>query len=524
MPGLSCEPLTPTAFLERSARVFGDRIAVIDGDRRCTYRELYQRCRRLAGVLVSAGATAGSRVAVLAPNTGVLLEAHYGVPLAGAVLVTLNIRQSPEELAYIVEHSGASVLLYDYELGDAARQLEGLVSTRLRLVESNGPSREYEELLAGAPPVATPVEDELSVLSINYTSGTTGKPKGVMYHHRAAYLQSIAMAWHAGLAPESVFLWTLPMFHGHGWCFTWAVTAAGGTHLCLRKVVPADIWRLMREEGVTHLCAAPTVLTMLAYHPAAEVDPPPRPIQVCTGGGPPSPALLRRLADLHVDVAHMYGMTESHGPIALCEWRPEWDALPLERRAQLKARQGVETITAQPMRVLAADGRDVASDGKAVGEVAIRGNSLMLGYYKDPAATERAAPDGWFRTGDLGVMHPDGYVEISDRAKDIIISGGENIASVEVENAVATHPAVRQAAVIAAPDEKWGEVPEAYVELKDDHTVTEEELIHHVRGLLAHFKAPRRIVFGPLPTTSTGKVQKFLLRDKAWTGTEKRVH
>lgn len=517
------EPLTPTIFLERSARVFPNRPAIIDGDRRFTYREFYERCRRFAGALNAMGASDGARVAVLAPNTRVLLEAHYGVPLAGAVLVTLNVRQTSDELAYIVEHSGASVLLYDHESSDVALRVGELVSCRLRLIEADGARDEYEGWLAAADPFTAPVTDERALLAINYTSGTTGTPKGAMYHHRGAFLQSLSMAWHSGLQMDSVFLWTLPMFHGHGWCFTWAVTAAGATHLCLRKVIPDEVWRLVRLEGVTHFNAAPTVLSMLAYHPAAKTGVL-RTLQVGAGGAPLSPALLERMYELHINITHLYGMTESLGPVTLCEWRAEWDQLPLAQRAELKARQGVETIVSQRIRVLSEQGRDVPADGQTVGEVALRGNNLMLGYYNDPEATEQAIEDGWFRTGDLGVMHPDGYLEVSDRAKDVIISGGENIASVEVERAIVGHPAVLQAAVIAAPDDKWGEVPEAYVELKAGAAASEAEIIEHVRACIAHFKAPKRVHFGPLPTTATGKVQKFLLRERAWAAQGKRVH
>ncbi len=516
---LSFEPLTPTAFLERSAFVFGDRPAVIDGGFRCTYRELWERATRLAGGLAALGVTRGDRVAVLCPNTHVLLEAHFGVPLAGAALVAMNWRLTPEELAYIVR---SRILLYDRGFQPSARRTAELVGEGLELVAAGGREDEYEALVSAAAPVALPVTDERSLLSINYTSGTTGKPKGVMYHHRGAYLQALAMAYHARLDPGTVFLWTLPMFHCNGWCFTWAVTAAGGIHLCLPRLDPAEVWRLVREEGVSHFNAAPSVLSALASHPDA--TPAPRPVRVCTGGAPPSPTLLARMSELNMQVTHLYGLTETFGPITICEWRPEWDALPLEEQSRLKARQGVGNVIACRMRVVDAEGRDVPADGATMGEVAVRGNDLMLGYYRDPEATASAAPDGWFRTGDLGVMHPDGYVELKDRAKDIIISGGENVASIEVEQAIMSHPAVLEAAVIAAPDERWGEVPAAYVALKEGATVTEEEIIRHVRERLAHFKAPRRVTFGPLPKTSTGKIQKYLLREQAWAGHDKRIH
>jgi fatty-acyl-CoA synthase len=520
MQELSFEPLTPTKFLERAAFVFGDRVAVVDGGTRSTYGELWERAGRLAGALRSLGVRPGERVAVLAPNTRLLLEAHYGVPMAGGVIVALNVRLSPVELAYIVDHSGADTLLYNGELEPTARKVTELVPCDLRLVDST----EYETLLDEATPLLLPVGDERDLLSINYTSGTTGRPKGVMYHHRGAYLQALAMAFHGRLDPATVFLWTLPMFHCNGWCFTWAVTAAGGRHLCLPKVEPESVWRSIREEGVTHFNAAPTVLISIANHPAAEQGPAPRPIRVCTGGAPPSPTLLARIAELNMEVVHLYGLTETYGPITVCEWRPEWDELPLEQQARIKARQGVGTVVAEQMRVVDDRGNDTPADGETMGEVALRGNDLMLGYFRDHEATAAVVPDGWFRTGDIAVMHPDGYVELRDRAKDVVISGGENIASIEVEQAVMSHPAVLEAAVIAHPDEKWGEVPAAYVILKEGHSVTEEEIVEHVRGRLAHFKAPKSVTFGPLPKTSTGKIQKFVLRETAWEGHDKRIH
>jgi fatty-acyl-CoA synthase len=522
------EPLTPTSFLERSAVAYADRLAVVDGERRFTYAELRGRCARLAGGLVSLGVRPGDRVAVLCPNTHVLLEAHYGVPMAGAVLVALNVRLTPGELARIVEHAGARVLVYDAELGEVAREigarLAGEPGRDVRLVEAGPDGSAYERLLAGSPEVRVPVTDERGLLAINYTSGTTGRPKGVMYHHRGAYLQALSVALHARLDTGSVFLWTLPMFHCNGWCFTWGVTAAGGVHRCLRKVDPAEVWAAIREEGVTHFNGAPTVLISLAHHPAAEDGPAPRRVHVCTGGAPPSPTLLARVEALGMNVTHLYGLTETYGPAVVCDWRPEWDELPPAERARIKARQGVGTVVADRARVVDDKGADVPADGETMGEVAVRGNGVMLGYFADAGATAAAAPDGWFRTGDLGVMHPDGYVELRDRAKDVIVSGGENIASIEVEQAIMSHPAVLEAAVIAVPDDRWGEVPAAYVTLKDGASATEAEVIEHVRGSIAHFKAPRRVEFGPLPKSSTGKIQKFALRDRAWEGKDRRIN
>jgi fatty-acyl-CoA synthase len=508
---LSFEPLTPVSYLDRAASAHGDRIGVVDGESRWTYAELHDRCRRLAGAL--APLAQGRPVAVLAPNTHVMLEANFGVPWAGVPLVAINTRLSAGEIARILAHSEAAVLVYDPAFAEVVADALAALDAPPTPVRAGA---EYELLLAGAEPHASTPADERSLLAINYTSGTTGRPKGVMYHHRGAYLQALAMAGHTGLSPSSVHLWTLPMFHCNGWCFPWAVTAAAATHVCLPKVEPAEVWRLIREEGVTHLNGAPTVLSMLAYAP--EARPPadrtrPR-VRVATGGAPPTPAILRRMDELGFEVTHLYGLTETFGPAMICDWRPEWDGLDASAQARLKARQGVGNMIACQARVVGEDGREVPADGSSIGEIALRGNNVMLGYFKDPEATAQAAPDGWFRTGDLGVRHPDGYVELRDRSKDIIVSGGENIASVEVEQALADHPAVLEAAVVAAPHRKWGEVPVAYVALHDGAEATERELTDFVRERLAHFKAPASIVFGPLPKTSTGKVRKYLLRDR----------
>jgi fatty-acyl-CoA synthase len=359
-----------------------------------------------------------------------------------------------------------------------------------------------------------PCTDERGLLAINYTSGTTGRPKGVMYHPRGAYLQALAMSFHARLDPSSVYLWTLPMFHCNGWCFTWGVTAAGATHLCLRSIDPQRIWALIGEEGVTHFSAAPTVLTMIAEDEAAVVLPPGTAIRVQTGGAPPSPTLLSRLSGLGIEVTHLYGLTETFGPVAVNEWKPEWDWVSAQEQATLRARQGVGNVIADRLRVVGADGRDVPADGTTIGELVARGNDVMLGYYRDPPATVQATVDGWFRTGDLAVTHPDGYVELRDRAKDIIITGGENVASVEVERALDSHPAVLEAAVVGRPDERWGEAIVAFVSLRAGADIAADELIAHVRTRLAGFKVPRTIVFETLPKTSTGKIQKNILRDR----------
>ncbi len=468
------------------------------------------------------GVRPGDVVSVLSPNNNVLLEAHFGVPFAGAVLNALNTRLSSDELAYIVAHAGARLLVVDHELVEHVPPIRAAVPD-LRVVVAGRADDDYEQLIREASPMRIAVDDELALLALNYTSGTTGRPKGVMYQHRGAYLQALAMAAQAELRPGSVFLWTLPMFHCNGWCFPWAVTAAGGTHVELRRVEPARIWSAIRSEGVTHFNAAPTVLTALGYGPWADDGPAPRPVRVMTGGAPPSPTLLARMAELDLHVTHLYGLTETYGPAVICDWQPEWDALSIAEQARLNARQGVTNLIGMKVRVVDSDGLDVPPDGASLGEVVLRGNNVMLGYYRDPDATAAATIDGWFRTGDVGVIHPDGYVELRDRSKDVIISGGENIASIEVEQALASHTAVLECAVVAAPDPTWGEVPVAYVTLRPGFEATEQELIDHVRAHLARFKAPKRVIFGELPKTGTGKIQKYVLRDELWKDREHRI-
>ena len=508
----SFEPLTPTSFLRRAAHVFGDRLGVVDGDLRFTYAQFLERNLKFAGALKAFGIAPGDRVAILAGNTHVLLAGHYAVPFAGAALVALNTRITAADVAYILDHAGASLLIYDQDHETTATQACQHTSSKVRLIRAGGDRDELEALIAAGEPYSVPVDDERALLAINYTSGTTARPKGVMYHHRGAYLQALAMALHMQLTSDSVYLWTLPMFHCSGWCFTWAVSAAGGVHLCLRKPDSALIWRHIRESSVTHFCAAPTVLTMTLSDPEAGKGKPPRPVRIATGGAPPTPTLLERLSELGMDITHLYGLTETYGPSVICDWRSEWRGLPIQEQARLKARQGVGNVISNEVRVVDERGEDVPADGQTLGEIAIRGNNVMLGYYRDEEATRKAAPDGWLRTGDLGVMHPDGYFELRDRAKDIIVSGGENIPSVEVEQALASHPAVAECAVVSAPDQKWGEIPVAFVTLKEGLSATERELIEHARSRLASFKAPKRISFGPLPRTSTGKVQKNVLR------------
>jgi fatty-acyl-CoA synthase len=500
-------PLTPVSFLERTAAAFPGRVAVVDGDRRASWSELRDRVRRLAVALQQSGLETGDRVAFLAPNTAELLEAHYGVPAAGGVLVAINTRLTADEIAYILDHCGARFLVVDASLA----QLVDERSVERVLVCGEGGA--YEAFLgsarAGEPEVRLVSEND--TISINYTSGTTGRPKGVMYTHRGAYLNALAEATHARLNSRSVYLWTLPMFHCNGWCFTWAVTAVGGTHVCLRKVDPPLVWRLIEDEGVTHLNGAPTVLVMLNSDPAAhQLE---QPVLITTAGAPPPPAVIERTEAQGFEINHVYGLTETYGPITICEWNPAWDELDVAQRARLKARQGLHMVTADPVRVVDADMNDVPADGETMGEVVMRGNNVMKGYFNDEPATVEAFRGGWFHSGDLGVMHSDGYIELRDRAKDIIISGGENISTIEVEQALVRHPDVLEASVIAIPDEKWGERPKAFVCLRPGATVTESELIAFARETLAGFKAPSEVEFGELPKTSTGKVKKYELRE-----------
>jgi len=518
-PVFGPEPLSPLSYLDRSALVHEDRLAVIDDDRTMTYAELSDRCRRLSGALVDAGIEPGDRVSVLAPNTSAALEAHFGVPGAGAVLNALNTRLSVDELTYIVAHAGSKLLICDHDLLEVGRAVTERLEAQgqhLTLVESGSRGSDYEQRVDAARPHRVNTADEWGLLSLNYTSGTTGRPKGVMYSYRGAYLTALANIAQTGLDPGAVFLWTLPMFHCNGWCYPWAVTGAGGTHVALREVRPDTIWAAIRERGVTHFNAAPTVLTMLADHPDAA--PATDAVRVATGGAPPSPSLLARLAELNIAVTHLYGLTETYGPSVLCDWRPEWNDLEPEAQAARKARQGVANIVGVPLRVIDDRGADVPHDGETRGEVALRGNNVMLGYYRDEEATRQATVDGpggaWFRTGDVGVIHPDHYLELRDRAKDIIISGGENIASIEVEQVIDSHPAVLESAVVGAPDHTWGEVPVAFVALRDGSVADEDSIIEFVKSRIARFKAPKRVEFGDLPKTSTGKIQKFRLRER----------
>lgn len=501
-------PLTPVSFLERAGTVFADRVAVVDGDCCFTYAQFLDRARRMAGLMGSLGLGAGDRVAVVAPNSPLLLEAHYGLAMAGLVLVACNTRLAPQEIATILDDAGIALLLAGDDFQPLAEEAAASCDRSIPILIA----ADYERRLAEVEPAATPITDELATISINDTSGTTGNPKGAVYSHRGTYLQAMAMAVHARLGVESVYLWTLPMFHCNGWTFTWAVTAVGGTHVCLRSMDPDHAWELIREHDVSHFCAAPTVLSMLAASSEA-----PRslmePVRAFVGGAPPTPTLLEKLGSIGVQVTHLYGLTESLGPSVVCEWRPEWDALSPAERAVLASRQGVGNVSGTRVSVVDEDSRPVPWDGATSGEILLQGNTLMMGYYDSPEATAKATADGWFRTGDLAVVHPNGYLEIRDRAKDVIISGGENISSIEVERVLVRHEAVSEAAVVGAPDETWGERPVAFVTLETGSAVTETELRDFARESLAGFKVPDRVVFCDLPKSSTGKIQKNVLRD-----------
>jgi fatty-acyl-CoA synthase len=521
-------PLSPVSFLVRAARVFGPRVAVIHGVRRYSYTQFLERARRLASSLAQAGVGKGDTVAIMVPNIPEMLEAHYAVPMLGAVLCSINIRLDPAAVAFILQHSEAKVVLVDREFSAVMASALVQVGCSLLVVDIDDAlavggerigSVEYAAFLAvGDPgfPVRLP-DDEWQAIALNYTSGTTGNPKGVVLHHRGAYLNACGNAITFGLSPSSVYLWTLPMFHCNGWTYTWAVTLAGGTHVCLRRVEPAPIFAAIAEHGVTHMCGAPVLLSMLIHAPENTRREFVHPVQIATGGAAPPSTVITRMEAMGFAVTHLYGLTESYGPSTVCMWQPNLDTMPIEQKSAFMARQGVNTPTLEDAAVLdPATMTPVPADGCTMGELMLRGNTVMKGYLKNPLACAEAFAGGWFRTGDLAVMHPDRYVEIKDRAKDIIISGGENISSLEVEEVLYRHPDVMEAAVVARPDEKWGETPHAFVALKPGkQRTTEADIIAWCRTHLAHFKCPRFVTFGTLPKTSTGKIQKYELRKKA---------
>jgi len=520
-------PLTPLDFLVRAAGTYPDKVAVVHGEARWTYGEMYARCRRLASALAARGIGVGDTVAILAPNTPAMLEAHYGVPMAGAVLNAINIRLDAQAIGFILDHGESKLVLVDREFTGVMAEAVEASSTRPPVVwiddllaESGEPlgEMEYEELLATGDPDhewTRPV-DEWKALALNYTSGTTGNPKGVVFHHRGGFLNAMGNAVAFGLDETTRYLWTLPMFHCNGWTYTWAVTAVCGTHVCLRRVDPALIFPAIAEHRVTHMCGAPIVLTMLIHAPDEVKRRFDHAVAIGTGGAAPPSAVIAGMERMGFKVTHLYGLTETYGPSTICAWPPEWDALDLDAKARKMARQGVWYPTIEGMRVVDTEtGRDVPDDGETIGELWLRGNTVMKGYLKNPKATAEALAEGWFHTGDLAVMHGDGYIEVKDRSKDIIISGGENISSLEVEDVLFRHPKIMEAAVVARPDDKWGETPCAFVTVKPGAELTAEEVIAYCRENLAHFKAPRTIVFCELPKTSTGKIQKFVLRERA---------
>ncbi len=511
------DELTPVTFIERAGTVHASRVAVVDGAAAYTWERFRARSRRLASALRAAGLKRGDRIAFLALNSEALLLAHFGVLQAGGVLVAINTRLTAAEVAHIVDHSDSRSIFFSPVLAEALVQLPSDVS-RVQI----GP--EFESFLAtgSEDQLESRLASEDELCAIDYTSGTTGRPKGVMYHHRGAFLNALSMVVENRLTAESSHLWTLPMFHCNGWSHTWAMAAAGSKSVCIPRIDSPEVWRLLDEEGVTHFNAAPTVLISLAADGAAHrLD---HRVRVCTGGAPPSPTLIARMASFNIDLVHLYGLTETYGPLTLNVAPAAFENWPAAQQAEYRARQGFVHVGAGSIRVVDEHMRDVPADGASLGEVVSRGNTLMLGYYREPEATEAAFGGGWLHTGDLGVMHPDGSIELRDRKKDIIISGGENISTIEVEQAIASHPAVLEVAVIAAPDDKWGEVPKAFVALKPGAAASEQDIIDHVRGRLAHFKAPRSVAFGNLPKTSTGKIQKFVLREKAWASRAKRIN
>jgi acyl-CoA synthetase (AMP-forming)/AMP-acid ligase II len=515
--------LNPVDLLERAAFVYPNKVALVHGERRYSYAALGERAWRLANALRGVGLEKGDRVATLLPNSPAMLEAHFGVPAAGGILVSVNTRLSSDEIAYILEHSGSRVLLLDAELAGLVDPIDLGGVHVIRVDDTGSADDPYEHFLAGASPnrPASRLEDEEETISVNYTSGTTGRPKGVQFTYRGAYLNALNEAIVADLSPESVFLWLQPMFHCNGWCFTWAVTAVGGRHVTIRTVDPDLIWDLVDAEGVTNFNGAPTVQLMVINHAKAHrVE---RQVTVVVAAAPPSPTLFARMDELNFRVVHVYGLTETYGPITMCPEQEDWRELPAGERAVLLARQGQAYPSADLVRVVDDGMNDVPRDGETMGEVVMRGNNVMAGYFDDPAATEQAFRGGWFHSGDLAVWHPDGNVELRDRDKDIIISGGENISSIEVEQTIVAHPDVLECAVVAIPHPHWGERPKAFVTLRDGASTSADEIIAFARDGLAHYKCPDAVEFGPLPKTSTGKVQKYVLREKEWAGHETRI-
>ena len=522
-------PLTPISFLERSAAVFPDKVAVIHGDINYTYGQLFDRCRRLASALVKRGIGIGDTVAIMSPNTPAMLEAHYGVPMCGAVLNALNYRLDASTIAFILQHGEAKILLTDREYSPVIREALELYPASIPVIDINDPYAEggellgecdYESLLGegDADYQWLVPEDEWQAICLNYTSGTTGNPKGVVFHHRGAYLNALGNALVFQIDSRSVYLWTLPMFHCNGWTFTWGVTAVSGTHVCLRKVLPDQIFPSIKKNLVSHMCGAPIVLNMLVHAPAEQKIQFDQTVEVATGGAAPPSQVIVEMEKMGFRVTHLYGLTETYGPATVCAWQEQWDGCGTDERAALMARQGVRYPTLEDVRVIDPETMEpTPHDGETMGELMVRGNTVMRGYLKNSQATDEAFYGDWYHTGDLGVTHEDGYIEVRDRSKDIIISGGENISSLEVEDVLYRHPGVMEAAVVARPDEKWGESPCAFITVAPDQKEppSEDNIVAWCRQNLAGYKIPRTIVFGPLPKTSTGKIQKFVLRDRA---------
>ncbi|MGE0211324.1 MAG: acyl-CoA synthetase [Parvibaculaceae bacterium] len=520
------QPLTPLSFLARSAAVYPARIAIIHGEHRITYGEFYRRCRMLASALSGRGIGKGDTVSVMLANTPPMLEAHYGVPMAGGVLHSINTRLDPAVIAFQLDHADAKVLIVDREFSSTMREALALARVKPLVVDFDDcqfpqvgeplSTNDYDAFVSGGDPDfawAMP-DDEWDAISLNYTSGTTGNPKGVVYHHRGAYLLAQGNVITASMQKHPVYLWTLPMFHCNGWCFPWTLSVNGGTHVCLRWVRAAAIWQALAEHRVTHLCGAPIVMSTILNTPDAEKRELDQTVEFFTAAAPPPEAVLAAMAEAGFNVTHLYGLTETYGPAVVNDWNEAWSALPAPERAAKKARQGVRYVPLEDLSVMHPETMTpVPADGETLGEVMFRGNVVMKGYLKNAKATEEAFAGGWYHSGDLGVLHPDGYIQLKDRSKDIIISGGENISSIEVEDVLYKHPAVAAAAVVAKADEKWGETPCAFIELKSGRSATAEELVEWCRQGLARYKVPRHVVFAEIPKTSTGKIQKFRLRE-----------